>query len=109
MTDAARTGPSPNPCLGCGACCATYRVSFYWAEGRHLPEALVEQLNDVMACMAGTNQPAPRCAALEGAVGCGVRCRIYAQRPSPCDELQPGEDRCNRARARHGLPPLPAA
>lgn len=22
-----------NPCMSCGACCAFFRVSFYWAEG----------------------------------------------------------------------------
>ncbi|MLR39642.1 YkgJ family cysteine cluster protein, partial [Salmonella enterica subsp. enterica] len=22
-----------NPCMTCGACCAYFRVSFYWAEG----------------------------------------------------------------------------
>ena len=28
-----------NPCLSCGACCMTYRVSFYWgdADARGLP------------------------------------------------------------------------
>ena len=30
-----------NPCQSCGACCAAYRVSFYWAEGEGLPEAMV--------------------------------------------------------------------
>ncbi|EFG2122847.1 YkgJ family cysteine cluster protein, partial [Escherichia coli] len=23
---------NPNPCMTCGACCAFFRVSFYWAE-----------------------------------------------------------------------------
>ena len=33
-------------CCSCGACCATFRVSFYWAEAaiRGLPSDLVEQL-----------------------------------------------------------------
>ncbi|EJT1381768.1 TPA: YkgJ family cysteine cluster protein, partial [Escherichia coli] len=22
---------NPNPCMTCGACCAFFRVSFYWA------------------------------------------------------------------------------
>ncbi|HGC1012017.1 TPA: YkgJ family cysteine cluster protein, partial [Escherichia coli] len=22
---------NPNPCITCGACCAFFRVSFYWA------------------------------------------------------------------------------
>lgn len=36
------------PCLDCGACCATFRVSFYWTEadaslGGTVPEELVTQ------------------------------------------------------------------
>ncbi|EKJ0223351.1 YkgJ family cysteine cluster protein, partial [Escherichia coli] len=23
---------NPNPCMACGACCAFFRVSFYWAK-----------------------------------------------------------------------------
>jgi len=86
-------------------------VSFYWAEApeRRLPDALVEKLNPYLANMAGTNRPVPRCHALAGIVGTRVSCGVYAQRPSPCRELQPGEDKCNRARARHGLPPLERA
>lgn len=25
-----------NPCLACGACCKSYRVSFYWADDMDL-------------------------------------------------------------------------
>jgi Fe-S-cluster containining protein len=97
-------------CQRCGACCAHFRVSFYWAEAGALglPEAAVEQVTPLLACMAGTNQAQPRCHALEGRVGEWVDCRLYGQRPSPCRELQPGEEKCNRARARHGLPPISA-
>ncbi len=99
---------SDNPCLDCGACCATYRVSFYWAEAEALglPEALTEQVNAFYSCMAGTSRPAPRCLALQGAVGEQVACAVYAQRPSPCRELQAGDDKCNKARTRHGLAPV---
>jgi Fe-S-cluster containining protein len=97
-------------CQRCGACCAHFRVSFYWAEAveRGLPDTAVEQVTPLLACMGGTNQPQPRCHALEGQVGDRVSCRLYDQRPSPCRELQPGEDKCNRARARRGLPPISA-
>ena len=76
-----------NPCMTCGACCAYFRVSFYWAEaddaGGLVPSALT-----------------------------AVHCTIYENRPSPCREFamsgENGEenDACNRARARYGLPPL---
>jgi Fe-S-cluster containining protein len=54
--------------------------------------------------MQGTYAKTPRCVALDGKVGEWVACRIYEQRSSACRELQPGEDKCIRARQRHGLP-----
>ena len=99
-----------SPCLGCGACCAAFRVSFYWAEAETLglrPD-MTEQVNAQMSCMAGTNRSAPHCLALQGEVGRQVSCSVYAQRPSPCREVQPGDEKCARARDRHGLTPLPA-
>ncbi len=96
----------PSPCTACGACCASYRVSFYWAEAEALPAALTRPLGRWYACMAGTEQPQPRCQALQGDIGASVACRVYDQRPAPCRELKPGDDKCQRARARHGLPPL---
>jgi len=100
-----------HPCQQCGACCASFRVSFYWAEAaaRGLPEAAVEPVTQHLSCMTGTNRAQPHCSALEGQVGQQVRCLLYPQRPSPCREVQPGEDKCNRARAAYGLPPLSAA
>jgi Fe-S-cluster containining protein len=100
------------PCQSCGACCAAYRVSFYWAEAesRGLPPALVRQRDPWNACLAGTDRPAPhtRCEALAGTLGESVRCTVYAARPEPCRLVMPGDDQCRRARARHGLAPLPA-
>ncbi len=109
--------PRANPCLACGACCAYFRASFYWAEGDDatpggVPVALTEKLTPVMRVMRGTNQPQPRCIALEGDIGRAVRCTIHPQRASVCRDFpaawESGEphDRCDAARARHGLPPL---
>lgn len=97
-----------NPCLTCGACCSFFRVSFYWAEALSLglPEPLTEQVNDFYSCMKGTNQKEPHCVALNGAVGERVSCSCYGQRPSSCRELQPGEPKCDRARAHYGLEPV---
>jgi hypothetical protein len=108
-----------NPCLSCGACCASFRVSFYWGEaddapGGAVPVALTEQLTPHRRCMQGTNAARPRCAALAGEPGQGVRCLIYEQRPSPCREFEAFSPdgrvtgRCNQARASHGLPLLTA-
>ncbi len=94
-----------NPCLDCGACCASFRVSFYWAEAdaRGIPIELTEQVNQRFSCMAGTHCANPRCTALDGEVGHKVGCRIYAQRPEPCREVQAGDAQCARARAKHGM------
>ncbi|TFW34997.1 YkgJ family cysteine cluster protein [Massilia horti] len=100
--------PSENPCLSCGACCRTYRVSFYWGEALELglPTELIEQVTPHLACMAGTNATQPRCVALGHGTAGPMACGVYPQRPSPCRELQIGDEKCNRARERHGLLPL---
>jgi len=95
-------------CQQCGACCAAFRVSFYWAEATQLglPDAHIEQVTAHLAAMAGTNRPEPRCDALQGEIGKQLACLVYSARPSPCRELQPGDEKCTRARAKHGLAPL---
>lgn len=105
---------APNPCESCGACCASFRVSFYWAEGAQagggVPAALTETLPPHRLCMAGTNNRAPRCIALVGEVGGRVSCGIYAQRSSTCREFAAdgsADSACTRARAKYGLAPLP--
>lgn len=97
----------PSPCLSCGACCATYRVSFYWAESIGVLEPWTERLTSHLVCMVGTGRAHPRCAALQGVLGDSAFCSVYAHRPSPCRELEPGDQRCERARTQHGLPPIP--
>ena len=106
-----------HPCLSCGACCAYFRVSFYWAEAAPhspdgVPEALTQKLDPQRVAMRGTDTAQPQCIALEGTIGRATRCSVYARRPSPCRELQAAwEDgqpsaKCDRARVRHGLSPL---
>ncbi len=105
-----------NPCLRCGACCAHYRVSFYWTEADAflggVPAAMTSPLNHHRVVMNGTHCAPVRCVALDGVVGEQVACSIYAQRPSPCRELEPWcelggtSPHCTVARAAHGLPPL---
>lgn len=102
-------------CQRCGACCAFYRVSFYWAEaddapGGSVPAALTRPVGPLHRCMAGTEARPVRCIALQGEVGRDVGCAIYARRSSTCRGVQPGDSQCLRARAGHGLEsPGPAA
>jgi len=108
--------PNDNPCLSCGACCAAFRVSFDRAEldeeGGRVPAGPVDYENDVLCRLRGTDYLKPRCIALVGTIGSRVQCGIYAERPGPCREFAPLAEHgifppaCNRARARHGLPPL---
>ncbi|NJM31984.1 MAG: YkgJ family cysteine cluster protein [Limnobacter sp.] len=104
-------------CQSCGACCSTFRISFYWGEtsaapGGTVPMEMTEQLNLHRACMKGTSSHTPRCVALAGKLGEQVSCTLYQNRPSPCREyevfLPDGSlnPRCNQARAKHGLGPL---
>ncbi|MEN9434838.1 MAG: hypothetical protein RLZZ422_2427 [Pseudomonadota bacterium] len=107
-----------NPCLSCGACCASFRVSFYWGETTDnpfgtVPVALTEPINPTRVAMRGTNCNQPHCIALEGVVGQATSCKIYEQRSSTCREFtaswedgQPNKI-CDKARAKYGLAPLP--
>lgn len=102
---------SNHPCLTCGACCAAFRVSFYWAEsddaaGGPVPAELTMPVNSHLVCMRGTESQPVRCIALVGKVGERVSCGIYEHRSSTCREFAPASDNCARARAKYGLPPL---
>jgi uncharacterized protein len=104
---------SDHPCLRCGACCAAYRVDFSVHEmedkGGHVPSGLALEVTGTTWRMRGTDHVPIRCAALTGKVGDRAACGIYEWRPSPCRELEPGSHGCEKARARHGLPPLESA
>jgi Fe-S-cluster containining protein len=114
----ARVVAGEHPCLRCGACCAAFRVAFYWAEAAPanpagVPAELTRPLRHHELAMRGTDEVgAIRCIALAGMVGEHVSCRIYAQRPSPCRDLRASfedgahSEQCDRARAKFGLPPL---
>lgn len=103
-----------SPCQSCGACCAAFRVDFHPAElaggafawGEGVPAALTVPLTPHLVRLRGTDEAAPRCVALQGEIGNAVACGIYAGRPSPCREFDTEHEACNRARRRHGLPPL---
>lgn len=109
--------PADNPCTACGACCASFTVDFARDElasaGGQVPDGLAVDVTGHTCRLRGTDHAVPRCAALVGRVGEAVRCAIHEWRPSPCREFGlraphgNGDAACARARARHGLPPLP--
>lgn len=103
-----------NICQSCGACCAAFRVDFHpaelaggafaWESG--VPREMTVPVTHHQVRMAGTDASPPRCVALAGEIGREVACTLYDSRPSPCREFDTQHDACNRARQRHGLPPL---
>ena len=105
-----------NPCLRCGACCASFRVDFardeLISEGGHVPDGLTVDISSHTCRMRGTDHAPPRCAALTGTVGVKAACGIHEWRPSPCREfglrapVGVGDEACDAARRRHGLLPL---
>ncbi|MBP6645618.1 MAG: YkgJ family cysteine cluster protein [Burkholderiaceae bacterium] len=99
-----------HPCLTCGACCACYSVDFSVYEnqshGGKVPEGLTVEVTPSTCRMRGTDHVPVRCSALTGTVGVKAACGIYEWRPSPCQELEMGSPACERARSRHGLPPV---
>ncbi len=113
---------SLHPCQTCGACCASFRVSFHWreAEANHddefdhsVPQEYTEDLDLNQRCMKGTNaKHNPTCIALMGRVGESAHCIIYQNRPSPCRNFSASFEnghenkRCDEAREKHGLRPL---
>lgn len=108
-----------HPCLRCGACCAHYRASFYWAEADDatpggVPVVMTRKLTPHLRVMRGAEGSEPRCTALMGTIGDAVRCTIHPRRASVCRDFAPSlEDgtgphnpRCDAARAAWNLPPL---
>ncbi len=100
-------------CQECGACCAAFRVSFYWTEaddgpGGTVPVAMTRAVSPHLRCMAGTEVQPVRGVALQGEVGRRVACGIYAQRSSTCRSVEPGDAQCLKARERWSLPAAPS-
>lgn len=95
-------------CQSCGACCAVFRVSFYWSETTlhpdgAVPQELVTPVSPYLVAMNGTLQSPVRCVALRGEVGESVSCDIYSARSSTCRGCEEGSATCLRARDLAGL------
>ena len=104
-----------SPCQSCGACCARFRVSYYWGEA--VPDGYFNEANEMFRSLKSKNdlEGRPRCDALKGEIGTSVACGIYKDRPTPCQDFRysyedggPKEPRCDEARGKFGMLPLPA-
>jgi hypothetical protein len=105
----------PYDCQACGACCVNLpsnqaEAFASWVE-IEAGDRILGQPDLVRRLVVLDEGGVPhlrlvvggRCAALSGAPGRRVSCRIYAQRPSPCRRVQAGDALCERYRAEHGL------
>lgn len=107
-----------NPCVGCGACCAYFRVSFYQGElqsvGGIVPDEDVETISPFFVAMKGTTRSPSRCIRLSGDVGKDASCSIYQCRSSTCRDFKASYENnselhnieCDKARLSAGLGPL---
>jgi hypothetical protein len=100
------------PCLSCGACCVTYRITLPRSEldsvpGGTVPAALTEPYTATTACMREQLDSPGRCIALDGNVGQAVSCSIYAHRPEACrPALSPSATATNHQARRQWFAPL---
>ncbi|MBL7669572.1 MAG: YkgJ family cysteine cluster protein [Bdellovibrionaceae bacterium] len=106
-------------CQDCGACCASFRVCFYWRDAEPednptpVPPGTWSDASHSMRVMNGTDvKHGPRCVSLIGRIGKHVHCDIYENRSSTCRDFSPSyqngvhNPKCDEARKKHGLPPL---
>ena len=99
--------PAPSPCLACGACCS---YSKDWPRFTTEDDAALDRIPPeyVKADLSGMRCTGDRCLALVGDIGKATSCALYEIRPDVCRACQVGDDACQMARARHGLPPIAA-
>lgn len=108
----ARPGPAevqaPEPCQGCGACCAYSRA---WPRFTTEDDADIDRIPGAYVAddLRGMRCAGDRCTALLGEVGISTACAIYEVRPDVCRACEPGDEACAMARRRFGLEPLPAS
>lgn len=104
-------------CQSCGACCCNTernrgeatleyvevaRSDRLYREERELLKRLGTRNDDGVfhLRLVGEEQ---RCVALEGELGEGVRCGIYALRPAGCRTVEAGDEECLKARRFHRI------
>jgi Fe-S-cluster containining protein len=105
-------------CQACGACCCNtdenraekyvdyVEVTSRSALARH--PALLRRLtvlNDKGERHMRLRGAEQRCVALQGRLGEGVSCAIYALRPGACRRVLPGSRECRRDRRERGIDP----
>jgi len=100
----ARTVTEASHCQTCAACCSYSREwpRFTTEADADIARISSEFIDDQLGRMRCNGD---RCSALVGAVGASTSCAIYAVRPEVCRACEPGDDACQMARQKFGLPP----
>lgn len=104
-------------CQGCGACCCNTQRNLMLNDRDYVEVTSTDELwknKELLQRVAVRNEAGAlhlklvgeeqRCASLDGDVGAGVGCTIYAWRPSGCRRVEAGDEECLRARRKFGLP-----
>ena len=100
----ARTVTEASHCQTCAACCSYSREwpRFTTEADADIARISSEFIDDQLGRMRCNGD---RCSALVGVVGASTSCAIYAVRPEVCRACEPGDDACQMARQKFGLPP----
>jgi Fe-S-cluster containining protein len=106
MPSAAQPVPAPiaaetSPCTSCGACCS---YSAEWPRFTVEDDDTLARLPENLVTLSGMRCVGDRCSALAGDIGVSTRCTVYADRPEVCRACVPGDDACQMARIKFGLP-----
>ena len=96
-------------CDGCGACCRTFPIFASGADALREPRIDVEAIR--LPGHLATSEWSFQLFPLPFLESCGFldpqcRCTIYASRPDVCRSFTAGDEQCQEARSRQGLPPL---
>ena len=100
-------------CDCCGACCrGTLIVEAYYLDALRDPAILDADVRGRRPTMAELSADDGRCIVLAANQPCRFlapdgRCTIYPTRPNACVGMEAGDEQCQEARSRAGLPPLP--
>jgi Fe-S-cluster containining protein len=93
----------PSPCQSCGACCS---FSADWPRFTLEEDAAIARIPEAFVARSGMRCIGDRCSALQGKIGEATACQVYDVRPDVCRACQPGDEECNMARQRFGMPEL---
>lgn len=107
-----QTAPEDFDCQACGACCIAAGPIPVYPHDEQVPRRRTVSVRRTVGFASfeadeGVRQMASEpdgcCRALTGTPGKACACAIYSQRPSGCQDFQPGSLACLKSRQRVGI------